>query len=136
MIDLKAIYKCPHCNKETDYLLKQNSLPAQDSELQKFTKERKYWIVHRIHNQDGTINWFNLFRIPLKDLAFLICIIILLVGFWQVNTQCKLFLEDPCGYAANTSQCIVMKENLSKLIPSHDGFKINVSTEGLSANPG
>jgi hypothetical protein len=132
---LKAIYKCPHCTKETDFLLKQNSLPRREGDPETFTKERKYWIVHRIKNQDGTINWFNLFRMPMKDIAFLACIIILLFGFWQMNTQCKLFLSDPCGYAANTSQCIVLRENLSEILFSHDGFEINLPKESISTNP-
>lgn len=124
---MRALYKCPHCEKETDYLNKESKL-AEDMPI----KKSKYFIVHRIRNQEGKIVWFNLFRIKIMDLMFVISIVILLLGFWQINNQCKDYLADPCSYAAQTNKCTVL--NISKEVFSYGDYQADIQSTGLPDN--
>ena len=103
---MRATYKCPHCNQETDYLNKESNLGGSTPKLS------KHWVVHRVYDdKNKTIIWKNLFRMRIVDLLFLISVILLLIGFWQINEQCHSYMEDPCSYAEQTNQCQVFKIN-------------------------
>lgn len=69
--------KCPHCGK----------------------------VPYPVKNEDGTINWRNTFRIDWLALFLTLSIILLLIGFGQITSQCRDVLKNPCDYLANFS-CI------------------------------
>ena len=106
-LNSRVIFSCPHCRKETDYLNK-------DVKIENKFKRKKAYLVHRIF--DNSTNKFivkNMFRMRIVDILFLISLIILLLGFAQINEQCYDFLKDPCTFAGKTNQCIVQKINLT-----------------------
>lgn len=123
---MKAIYKCPHCHEETDFMLKETNLSNEYP-----TRKSKYHIVRRIKNNDGTWNWKNLFYMRWSDLIFLISIIILLFGFWQIHTQCSDYLADPCGFAAQTNRCYVMNKTHEEVFDIND---LQIETQGLQGD--
>jgi len=116
-------YKCPHCSTETDYLNKERNLDDK-------VISRKYFVVHRIKDAEGKLIVKNLFRMRLTDFFFLVSLIILLVGFWQINMQCKAYLSDPCEYAAKTNVCSVVKYNDSNMQTPYDSVYKNKLSAG------
>jgi len=79
------------------YRVYENKNPIQD--------EQENFIIANFFKN---INWKNLFVMRMTDLMFIICVVFLLVGFSQMNTQCNNYLSDPCSYAAKTNMCIVI----------------------------
>lgn len=123
---MKAIYKCPHCKQATDHLDKELIIDKDK------IRKSKYNIVYRVYDEiNKKIIWKNLFIIKLIDILFLFSIIFLVLGFWQINGQCKEYLSDPCGYAAETNQCTVINNTYYGPNTIDNGYEFNLSFGSL-----
>lgn len=72
--------KCPHCNKA----------------------------AYPIKDDNGKVIWKNVFRTDIVSLLFFCSIILLLIGFSQVNGQCFNIVENPCEYVSY-EKCVAEK---------------------------
>lgn len=80
--------KCPHCENKITYVINENSLLSD--------KPKKRIIFRPMKGEDGKLIWKNLFYIEPAILIIVIGIILLLIGFNQINEQCYEILEKPC----------------------------------------
>ena len=55
-----------------------------------------------IKNDDGTINWKNVFHIDWIAVFMVISILLLIFGVKQINQQCLKIVADPCGQLKGT----------------------------------
>lgn len=62
--------KCPHCNKAP----------------------------YPIRNDDGSLNWKNIWRIDVQSIFLVISILLIITGVHQINQQCFEVLEEPCKF--------------------------------------
>lgn len=94
-------YECPHCKKELEAVTKKSK-----------DKVSTYRLIYPIKDKaTNKIIWKNLFRMDIQSLFFFVSIILLLIGFWQINQQCNTALEKPCEYANKTGLCTVTMVN-------------------------
>lgn len=88
--------KCPKCECEITYVINDRH----------FTGEPKKRIIDRpIKNPDGSLNIKNLFYMDPAILLIVIGLLLLLVGFRQINQQCYDILEQPCNLIEGYGCC-------------------------------
>ena len=79
--------KCPKCEQSISHVINDKHFSGN---TRKKILERPY------KNSNGSINWKNLFYMPPESIALILGILLLLLGFKQINSQCYDILEEPC----------------------------------------
>jgi len=108
--------RCPRCESKINYVINEDHLSG----------EPKKKIIHRpLKNSDGSLNWGNLFYMPIENIIMIAAILFLLFGINEINQQCYEILEDPCevidkyectGVYAESSE-FIFEENETLRIP-------------------
>lgn len=51
---------------------------------------------------ESTINWLNLFKMPVASVVTFLIIILVVYGYTHDVSQCQEVIKDPAGYCENT----------------------------------
>jgi hypothetical protein len=84
--------KCPKCEEKITYVINEDHFSG---------KPKKRTIHWPIKDDNGKLIWKNLFHVDIFILLIIVGILLLLIGFRQINEQCYELLEEPCVVCDN-----------------------------------
>lgn len=112
--------KCPKCNEDIDHVINDKHI---------FAKGKKRQIYFPLFDKDKKPIIKNWIRIDFIVILFIISILLLLLGFKQVNQQCFDLLKDPCVTASRMG-CDVSGLGIFKKDGVFNFTEIRTTSEG------
>ena len=97
-------------------IIEAGDLPQGDKVYMK--KDLFGWrIVQPIHNEDGTLNWFNILTGGTRNLAFTILMVVFVLSFfWVYNhdtAEMQKVVEEPCLYCSTEDLQSTLNERMA-----------------------
>ena len=62
-----------------------------------------------LKDEQGKIIWKNFFKMDMMSVFFLVCIILMIIGYKADMKQCEDAIEKPCEFCEKTNCCIITR---------------------------
>ena len=87
------------------------------------------FVRYPLKDENGKLIVKNLFKMDMMSVFFLICIVLITLGYIIDMNQCRDAIRDPCKFCEDTNCCLITR-NFSVEQNSFDApeFKLNILT--------